>query len=133
MLTLLLSFLPVQKNILAQAGRKHADTAPGFDLAAVVADVLNPGIYVRRNPMRAGRIRPIVEPGRGDGHGEAVQAISILVQVVAENDDILTLRLRNRDRINRLRQGFLPAPVHFSSAVAPHTKIVDPRLSGKRA
>src|SRR3972149_2736226 len=89
MCSLRLRFLPVEIDVLAQAGWEHADAAARFDLAAIVTDVLYARFRVRGNPVRASRVRAVVEARRGDRHGKLVQAETFLVERVTDVDDLL--------------------------------------------
>src|SRR5258705_8959327 len=98
-----LRLFPMQVNILTQTGRKHADAPARLDLAAVVADVLNTGIEIRRDPVRTGRVRTVVESRRGNRHRESIQTIAFFVQLVAQDHYILAFRISYGDRSDRLR------------------------------
>jgi hypothetical protein len=93
MLSLRLSFLSMEINVLPQTRRKHADPPAGFDLAAIVADVMDSGFRIPREPMGAGGIGSVVKARRRNGHGESIQAATILIQFVAEIDDVLAFGL----------------------------------------
>ncbi len=99
---LLDSLLPMQINILAQSRGEHTDALAGFDLAAVVADVLNPGVEVGGEPVGTSGVRPIVESRRRDRHGKAVETVALFVELSALDDDFLALGVSHGDGIDRL-------------------------------
>src|SRR3990170_468414 len=122
MLSLRLRFLPVDIDVLAQAGREHADAAARLDLAAIVTDVLYARFRVRGNPVRASRVRAVVEARRGDRHRKLIQAESFLVELVTDVNHILTFRVADRDRSDRLGKSLLPLCLHLLDRVAAHAE-----------
>src|SRR5262245_20802664 len=133
MLPLHLSLLPMEINVLTQTRRKHADPPAGFDLAAIVADVMDSGFRIPREPMGARRVGPVVKARRRNGHGKLVQTATFPIQFVAEIDDVLAFGVVHGGGCERLRKRLFPALVHLIGGFTTHAKKIDSRISRQRA
>src|SRR6516162_8522967 len=102
MLSFSLGFFPMEINVLPEAGRKDTDAPAGFDLAAVIADVVDSGLRVPGKPMRAGGVGTVIKTRRGNRHRKLIQAAAFFIQLVTEVNDVLTLRVVDSDRCEGL-------------------------------
>src|SRR6185312_14077133 len=62
-----------------------------FDLAAVVADVVNSSFKIFGDPVGGGQIGRIIKPGSGNRHGNHIEPMSV-EQVLSLPDDFLSRR-----------------------------------------
>src|SRR5215813_5472979 len=129
MLSFGLSLLPMKIDVLPQTGGEYTDTPAGFDLAAIIADVMNSGFRVSGKPMRTGGVRTIVEARCGDGDGKLIQTVTFLIQFIAEVYNVLAFRMVHGDGRQRLGQRLLPTFVHFVCGLAAHPEKIDRWIS----
>src|SRR5262245_66624151 len=97
MLPFSLRFLPMEIDVLAQTRGKHTDAPAGFDLAAIVANIMDSGFRVPGKPMRTSGVWTVVETRCGNGHGEPIQTATFLIQFITEVNDVLAFRVVHGD------------------------------------
>src|ERR1700730_13567723 len=102
MLSFGLRFLPVKINVLSETGGKDADPSAGFDLAPIIADIVDAGFRISRDPMGTGRVRTIIESRRRDRHRKSIEAATFLIQLATRINNILTFRSVHSYRSHRL-------------------------------
>ncbi len=108
-LAALLVFEPMRVDAGAQFDRRiHAEPARRFDLAAIIADVLQAAVRVFGDVMAGGQIRRVVETRRRDRHRQPVEAAARLVEIAAGDADFLAWRLRDHARLKRRGERFHP-------------------------
>ena len=115
------AFLPMRIDAGAQFdGGVHAEPPRRFDLAAVVADVLDAGVRVLGDVVRRGEIRRVVPARRRDRHRQAVEAETGLIERVAQHNDLLARRFRLFDnaRLDRRRERLHPGWADFVERLA---------------
>ena len=84
-----LRFLPMEIDVLPQAGGKNADAPTGFDLAAIVADVMDSGFRIPSKPMRTSGVGTVVKTRSGNRHWESVETTAFFIQLVTEVNDVV--------------------------------------------
>ena len=122
--------VPVDGQILLGADEVDAGLGGGLDLAAVVADVADAGIRILGDPVAGGQVRPVVEPGRRDGHRELVEA-AVVQETVADVD--LFLDRTGVHHLRRQRTGHRRGPLLEAFAgLAAHAHGVDGLVGSQR-
>ena len=97
-----LIFHPMAVNAGAQFDRWiHTEPARRFELAAIIADVLQAGIGIFCDVMTGRQIRRVVASRSRDRHRQTVEPVARLVERIAERADILTCCVGDNERLER--------------------------------
>ncbi len=96
---------------MRRAGHEAGAIRP-FDQTAVVADVALAGLGILGDPVAGGDVRAVVESGRGDRHGELVNA-AMGEQIGAHVDFFLGRAAVDHDRRDQIIQRVDPTIGNF--------------------
>src|SRR5262249_59490865 len=114
------------------AAEQHADAVLSLHHAAVVAEIVQPGLRILGDPMSRSRIGRVVEAGRRDRDRQAAQTAAWAAEFLAGDHDLLAGAFPDQRRCDLVGQRGWPDRLDLFE-LALHAERVDLFRTGERA